>query len=597
MTSITKYVHSWLTGHPVRSVQQGRCAQKMTLMKQSNNFHKVIGGKVIFSDDKMPAADIKLNVFIKSWGIPYFVGSAKTDENGEFKLLYNWKKGWFENKHQVILGVVEKRQPFANLGANILKRNELNLQRVVKTFDANENDNDAGIIEVNYAQQSKDITQISKPPSTHMQSYTYYWKLVKAASSELPKKIFVTLFSPFLTTQNVQKIYDSFGPKYAVSALRPENLIDELLHEIYGTGFEIEGDKIVWKATWDQYTLDKKEALPNVKVVGRNEGDEIKLESIEIQFPNEDPETITFDDSTDADKSEWAIYLARSTLGIKWEGEVHLAEGHILPGIIAKSFFKYITKNNPIYEAVAPHLRELDFINWLGSMGIIFGKGSVLDASSLNESDIAKLILSSVINKIDWKSYSPPEPQIDDDTHAIAETAHFEMLKKRYAEIINENKDIWTKYWIEIWRWSESIKSKVEAFPNLTDKTENPDAEDLDNLAKFLAWLVSKTTFIHWAAHSRQRLFTHIQDLSLAIENKALNKMGILDPYGNTLPTNANIQLFIARTLLNFEGDSLLKNTNKDIDSGIISAVQQLKNEGLYRGYADIDNMFRTTNI
>ena len=135
----------------------------------------------------------------------------------------------------------------------------------------------------------------------------------------------------------------------------------------------------------------------------------------------------------------------------------------------------------------------------------------------------------------------------------------------------------------------------LNELPQLTTADSDPTQKDLDNLAKFCAWLVSKTTFLHWAAHSRQQLLADVRQASLAMENKGRDDKGELAPFGNTLAKNASEQLFVARTLLNFDGDSIFKNPYGDVHPKLLALLNEHKAK--YEGYADVEKMFITTQI
>lgn len=553
---------------------------------------RTICGKFIFNDDRRSVEDMKIKFFVKDiFGISHYIGSAKTDDEGKFHLQYVWKKGWFDHSHRIVLGIVEKQLPYKMHGLHF--KQEITLESIEKRLPLDKMDNDLGTIPLEFADISKDLSNVNVPTSIHMQSPRYFWKLFKAILPEISKRILVVLCGKWLRIDQVQKIYDSFGPSYSKRAATPENLIDELLNHISAIDPKIEGERIVWTANWDGLEFDKDKSLPNVQVIADRIGkDRLQLDKIVIKF-REDTEAT---EVTVNDKSiQWAIYIARSVFALKGEAEIHLAEGHILPGIPAKVFFKHIKPDNPLFAPLEPHLSQLDFINWFGSRGLIFGTGSVLDISALNDKSIFEVIIGAMKRNTDWLHYVPPEPIISTHYNAKAEGFHFNLLWSFFNDYIEKNSLEISKHWKAIYNWSEGICNLIESFPRITTNEYEPTQHDFKRLAKFLAWLVTKTTFVHWAAHSRQHLLTDIRMSSLGIENRGFDKDGNFDEYGNTLPKSGMLQLHTARTLMNFDGDSIFKDPNGDMNKELLALLR--KHIAGYRGYEDIEKMHLTTQI
>lgn len=579
------YIQAALTGNSL--IPSTKAVEKLT----ENNLH-TITGKLIFYDDGRLVQDTKINFFAKNSFVKYYLGSASTNYNGEFLFQYKWKHGVLNRSHELILGIVEKRLPFAQHGINCTE--EVVLEKIEQNVSPYINEINLGNIPVSYANISQNITDVKAPIASHEQTFSFYWKLFKAALPELPKQLFVSVFANWLTTAQVQKIYDSFGPVHQKRGNTPSNLIDELLNQISAVHSQVSGNTFTWTASWDGLSFDKNCSLPNVKITTHkdDESGNLVLDNIAIKFREDAEETVVKIDDKNLD---WAIYVARSTLALKGEVELHLAQGHILPGIIATSFFKYIKPTNPLYQPAEPHLAQVDFINWLGSLGIIFGSGSVLDISALDDQSIAEVIIRSIKNESDWLSYSPPVPITQGHYYAKAEALHFNLLHSFFIKYINDNKEEIIKHWSSVYGFSESIHQKIDKIPRLALNENDPTDLELMNLAKFMAWLISKTTFIHWAAHSRQQILTDISQATFSMENKALDPNGRLSPFGNTKPIDASNQLFIIRLLLNFHGDSFFKNPNGDMNEELLKLFQE--NIGNFEGYDDILKMHITTQI
>jgi hypothetical protein len=590
MSSAIYYLNSLLTG-------QGNFISNYQNNLADRPYSRGISGQIVFQDDKLPDADMRIHVFAKDLlGVRHYLGKTKTDNHGNFNFNYNWSACYLEPSHRIVLAVVENKRPFASKGLFCAK-NPVVIDKIEVTLSPSPNKNNVGVKQVTYANIPADLTKLNPPPKSQMQSLSYYWRFFKAVFPEVVKNIFVTLFQKWLSVANIQKVYDSFGNQYSKCSLTPDSLIDELLNKICAVEYLRQGKMFVWSAVWDGLELDQTDSLPNVDVEAElDDSNTLKLKQISIKFASDSqPSVIDFDASISEDKKKWALYVALSTFALKGEAEVHLAEGHILPGIPAATFFKYIKSSNPIFNLLAPHLGGLEFINWLGSKGIIFGKGSVLEVSALNEKSVAEVIIRAMSPKADFLKYIPTEPINDQHYHAIAENKFYNLLfkffnsytKKKWSEISEPTN------WEMIYRWSASMNKHFSSFPLLTTKEKNPDQDDQLNLAKLMAWLVSKTTFIHWAAHSRQVLLTN--SATLDMQNKALDKNKRLAPFGNTPGASYNKQLFIARTLLNFEGDALLSNPFKDMNPELLAFLRS--NVKDFSGYSDISKTHVTTQI
>lgn len=563
MTStIATYASAWQTGRPLYE-------------KDSTGTERSVEGRLIFRDDSLPAAGKKIHIYARDFfNFDHFLGVRETDNDGNFSINYNWTASRFARNLRIVMKVVEEKLPFSAGG---LKKDVV-IESIIRKISLSKPISALGTVLLTKRDTTGDLTVVAPPLPSHTQSPRYFIKFAKAVAWEAPKRVAAAL----LPTPLVQRLYDSFGPSYPKRSPTPEHLIEELLNHVTAVTPSSINGQVTWEANWDNLDFEQDNTLPNVRVIANKNTNALILDSIQITYRDENKATTV----TPFDKNfPWAVYVARSTFALKGEAEFHLAEGHILPGVIAKEFFKYMPTENPLYKVLQPHLAQLDFINWLGSKGVIFGSGSVLDLSALTAKSVAEVIIKSVQTKASWKSYKPQEPLADNHYLAKGEALHFKILVAFFNDYIQKNHEKIIKDWQAITNWSNEISKQLATFEPL----------EQDSLATFCAWLVSKTTFLHWAAHSRQQLLTDINQASLAPQRKAKNKDGSLAPFGNTPSSSASQQLFVARTLLNFDGDSLFDNPYGDINKDLIKALDEHLNE--YEGYHDIKKMFPTTYI
>jgi hypothetical protein len=556
-----------------------------------------ISGTLLFKDDYLPTAEMKVRFYSKDFfGRCTYLGETETNENGVFNFNYKWDHISLPFKNiDIVLEVIEKKRPFANEGLRCFKE-IVTVARKVFSLPPYAQKNILGVQYLDYNSISSDLTQFSFPTPSHSPSVSYYMRLLQAFVPESIKAVIVLAFQKILNLYGVQGIYDSFGTAYLKRAATPENLIDALLNQICAVDYKKFGDKVFWEANWDQRDFDETSSLPNVTVTAKKDKtrDLLVLESIDIKF-REDIETRTF--SKNSPDIAYAIFTALSAFALKGEAEIHLAEGHLMPDIPAKSFFKHIRPDNPIYPLIAPFIDQLNFINWLGSKGIIFGKGSVLEMSSLTPDATAAVIIDHMKKKANWQKDAPKEPLCANHFKAIAYKNYYSLLfnffKKRlsqYRDEFVENSNLRNQLYL----FSESVHRKFSAIPVIINDPNVYTYKEELNLAQFLTWLVCKTTFLHWSAHSRQDLLTDIFSVTLAIRNHGLTEAGEFSPGGNTDLLKASKQLQIARTLLNFKGDTVANNPYHNIDPELRDLILSHKHQ--FPTF-DINEMHMTTQI
>lgn len=573
-----------------------------TKLAQKNATQKVIfRGKIVFDDidrkshRKEPCCKRRVAIYKNGWlfGRTY-LGSARTNDLGEFTYTFNKLNTFWGIKHKFTFHLVDQPQPFSARGS-------LKIQdRVTQIFNLAIPRNviwAKAEFPAIYAIQSKKLSEVAPPPSTHWQSSRYFITLGKAAILDAPKVLISTLFSKWMSGSQVQRLYDLYGPKTEKKSLTPEFLIDTLINGIGNTGYFINGNGVDFEANFNGYEFDEANSLPNVKVFtkrvknNRNE-EELRLESIAIKYREDsEAEVISVKNKKDLQRG---LYIAMSVFGLMGEAKRHLGEGHILPHIAAVPFFKYISRENPIYKVVATFISEVHFINYLGSKGIIFGNKSILDASALSPIGLERLIIDAVKSKADW-SVPPNENFLPNDHFSHGVKLHYEMLYDYYSKYINENIASVDAHWQEIYNWSEATHEHLNECPCITERSKNPSAEDRKKLAMFLAWLVTKTTFLHWAVHSRQAPLTDIKSMSLGLRNRSLDSKGRFSPTGNTSGFNAHVQILIARVLINSKLNTFAENAYGDIPQELIDRFN--RNATKYTGYPDIMKMMAGTKI
>lgn len=557
--------------------------------------NRSIKGILVFKNDRLVNADARIAIYTKNFfgGLTY-LGKTITDDEGRFEFNYHWNPHFWQRSHEVVIAVVERSLPFAGQGFFYYTK-QTTVEQISRRFPAHSLQNDIGTYELTYRNISDDPTNISPPSANEQPTYYYYFRFFIASLPEILKRKFIQLFQRWMTTERVQWIFDRFW-KYPTPAPTPQNLIHELMNEITAVDYLEEGEFISWKASWEEMEFVDNQSFPTVIVYAKKENDPtatLQLDRIEIEMSDGSPKKIVR--PTDSNIS-WAIYLARSAFVLRGEAEIHLAETHILPQIVGRAFKKYIKSDNPIFKPIIPHIGQMDYINWIGANGIVFGKGSVLEISALTEDSVAKMIVNYMKKKADYMQDTPRAPLNPHHYKAMASKAHYDILYDFFTTYIDKHREKLQSFKDQIYRWSECISSKLKAIPKIMENIDTFDARAEERLARCLTWLVHKTTFLHWAAHSRQQMLTDIRSASIGMRNNALDENGNFLPFGNTDPAQATLQVSIARILLNFKGDALLKNPYKDIDPNLLRRiVDNLKRYPAY--YNDIQEMHMCTEI
>lgn len=566
---MTHYLGAMITGSPIR-------------YESNENYNRIIKGQFSYEDDDKPYAEKKVNIFIQGWFGRFFIGKVRTDEGGKFKFKCHWECGWFSNLH-VILAIMKKARPFSNYGVLCAKKTvsveEIHLKTSAQTFII-----DAGEYALKKQVQPKDLTKVATPTRIQMQSPDYFFRFAKAVFPEAVKRLVVNIAGGRMSLETVQYVFDLVGKQYDHYPNTAGALIHCLMNTVCAVPYRLEDNLIVWEALWDKSPLtgnplkfDKEDALPNVRVFGKKDTPQgpVKLHSIEIKFRSDSDWKVV---NPDDELLEWAVYVAKSVFALKGEAEEHLAKGHLLLGIDAEKFQKYISPGNPLYKVLSPHLDQVEFINWIGSMGIIFDNNSVLESlTALTGESLGEVFVSAVVRNGDYtRKDHVQEPLCEEHTKAHAEMHHLSVLKDYVDQVLIEDgeKIAEPKYWKEIHDWTDSVYKRCQAIPRVTESEDGPQNGDMERLKARVGRLLFLATLGHGGVHAGQGVLTNVFSASMGMNNRAL-KEGKLATDGNTDPRQGAYGIFIARTLMNFETDKLIDNRHGAVDPRLLAIVNK----------------------
>jgi hypothetical protein len=540
------------------------------------------------SGNRMSLVGQEVAIYSKGYIYNSFIGRGVFNTKNKCKLEYSINDSYFGWDKDFKIELIAKSQPFSVENPEIL---DDRIQEVYHLTIPDGTQCAKVDLEADYAYQSKDLTVVRQPPSTHWQSISWFITIIKAALPELIKAIFVLIFQRWLTASNVQYIFDSFGPQYPKINLTSDNLIDSLLNGICNVPYTRENEDYVWNTDWKNLELDH-ETLPQVEVRAfLNKDKKLQIDTISIKYTGKkEAEIIGFTNSS-KEETERAIFIAFSAFSLKGEAEHHLGQGHLLPGVISTPFFKYVSIENPVHKLISGFLGQVGFTNYFGSL---FGKENFLGVSGLAPKGIGNVIINSVNENSDWTKEIDGIPLNSQDKFTPAKAKHFNRLYNYFLRKIHENKPGVSQHWQDIYNWSEAVHASLPNSPPITKVSKDPKDLDLQRLARFMAKAALLTSFVHWVMHSRQYPLADIHTAVLKPNGEFRDFQRKFARDGNVSAYDAMSQLFTLRTSLNADMDSFAENALKDYPEELVKEFTD--NPKDYDGFPDITNMFGCTS-
>lgn len=561
-----------------------------------SDLKNTIAGRIIDLDNAAGHPDLKLAFYSRGYFGLIPLGSARTGSEGRFTFKCNLISSYFSKTTDLIIKVINDVEAIPGLNYPFIKVG-IPVDEIKLKVDASESNIELGTLTTKVDDIPTDLSNVPDPLPSQLPDLRYFLNFAYAAGFELPKKLFVSTFVNYLTASQVQKIYDFtlfglLGKSYPKVELTKEMLFEELQNRICHSDYRIENNKIIFSTDWNETDFIRSDSLAHMQVVFNILPAGVELDFISRRYPDETEATIIRNGDSAFSK---ALKDAFNNFAYDGEGQYHLGCGHMVTVVPALTKDAHLSESNPIAKVLAPHVKGTVFINNLGKKGIIFGQGGVLSNSAYSINGVNKFILGAAASKANWQNYMPLAPISISDRRSRAEAICFKVYQKYFKEFIDNNRDEIGKYWIEIYNWSQHMNSLMPTLPTITTVSKNPTEEDLANLAKFCAWIVNISTFIHWAAHSRQQILTDISQASVAVRNKGYKENGEVDPFNGTTAEDANTQLFISRFLLAFKEPGIF-NHPQLVDPLLISCFKERISD-LKALYPDFENMFVTVDI
>ncbi len=554
----------------------------------------------------IPNANQRVVVYERYWGIFYHqLGYAKTNSQGQLNITFDLKKGYLDCDYKFYFELTDKPAPFSKSSPSGIKEH-----RIVQTYETvfPKNTTQATLkLQANFANQDNNLSIVSPPPTTHFQSYTYFFRMGKGALPEIIKALAATIFSRFLSTAHIQKIFNSFGKQYPKMTLTPKTFVNSLMNGICNVGYSRNGNEVIWNSNWDKYKKDRigtlSTAVVNAKMIKNSDGKEFPLLSyIALKFDeNPDPQILNFSELIEHGKITLEdgemkcsdpktsmrvnYFLKLAFYDFAYEGEIkeHLAR-HMITGTVATPFFKYISKSNPIFNALSFFLYEAWMINYVGGANIIFGLGSSTASGPLSPAEVERAIKDGVTAKANWVEERSNRglngdlhpPLCEEDYYNSFLNMHYNTLHKYFSSYVYENENGIRLKWREIYNWSLGFASRLSNCPKITTNPLSPDKGDIENLISFMTWITCKASFEHFNKHTEQYPLLDLSIFSMGMTNYGKNDDGTLDPFGRTINYDSIKQLLTTGTLLSFElePDSMVKNQYNAFSKALITEIQ-----------------------
>lgn len=411
----------------------------------------------------------------------------------------------------------------------------------------------------------------------------FYTELAKNATVPKFKEIFAT-HNPFITTEQVQSL---FGTEKL--ELNDENVVDMLFNGIFPAiprEGKVKGD-LVFLINWSGFEKDGSADIPDAEITLHQVEGKYRIKEAAIRYENEPWLRKTAKEGEDYNR---ILHLATSMASVQGEAIHHLGIGHLIVGLYAQSFLRFI-QNNPIRNLLKAHLNVATLrINQLGE-DLIFGNG-VLNLSGLSAKGIESVIAHHLAH-VDYTYYKPRKPLNGQHTFAQALNLYWtKVVKPVVEEFFNENREEIVANWNEIFQMSQKlvnksvdyidapdedlafvdnheidlnpfgrkeIKGSLKSIRPITEKESDPSEEDIERLKQWCCHAIQLSTLWHTQLHNSQRKFvSDLEFATLAPQNRGLNAEGQSDPYLNTLPADAAKQLSVVSTLVNFQAPKLL---------------------------------------
>jgi len=543
-------MENWISSHP-----------QLLLCKPKQDY--TVKGKLLYQGTEDPMIKYVVKMYANNqFGFKHLIGTAKTDNTGAFTHHYTWNPSQITSSQYITAEVFKRHYPYKKYGIRgpeaLYKVKEF--KQAFYHTNTNDTEHNMGTHRLQFKEAPIDITIAKKLYSYEYPKLEYFWRLIKSLLPQIIKSFTAKILLSCLSTEKVQRIFNSFGPQFPKTELDGPSLLNEFLNGLCSDEpvLDAEGN-YNWSMNWDGSDLDIPHSMPNLNITYRkDQNNKLFLTKITVKFREDvEPRVIPFNEGFPLEK--WAIYHSLSAGALKGEINNHLGT-HLFAGTIANEFDKSISEDNPLCDLVKPFLANIDFINHFGGNGVIFGQDSILGKSALTDDAVGQALINRTKEKADY-NIPPPDP-IPNENHqrAVLTKEFYNTYLNYFLDFFDQNSEQLESFKSEIFQWSDSLykhyqrtDSKESYFPPIMSSENQFGPEGKLRLARCLAHLLNEVTYVHWSFHTTQQILTHLDVASLSIRDYGLTKEGIHAPFGNTTPADAIQQLSIAHSLMSFK--------------------------------------------
>ncbi|MCZ6802930.1 MAG: lipoxygenase family protein [Proteobacteria bacterium] len=321
-------------------------------------------------------------------------------------------------------------------------------------------------------------------------------------------------------------------------------------------------------------------------------------------------ETVT---CTPADGEQWeqAKRIARTVITTTSTIDAHLAQTHVNMEQYAIAFYRNVRKN-PVRLLLAPHLKDVIFINRRAETQLISEKGVITRMMALTSSGITRRV-QHVMGTLDWKNWAPQQPISRHHTVALVGQYFWTMLSDYIDDFFTRNTDEIKMYWCEIYRFSKDlIEHSVPLFlcpylkkmllgehkntswfsPHermdlgldrvqkggadvalspITEHSKKPSEAGIEDLKQVCRYILFHTTFKHSWSNINQ--YDDTGELLYNGSGLRFGTQGLFAPESDRgiAPNSvaATGQLYLSRLLSESRYGTLLGNEDKDVPPGL----------------------------
>ncbi len=588
--------------------------------KTGRSITKKVKGRIVFSKKVNNQVKPVAGAFLQLWDLDViendFLNSGYTNENGEFEIEYDPKKGsrWNDTP-DLVLRFLDREYGYDKLGQPISN------WFVVQSFHAGDNITadifDFGELQVAFwgYEDKEDLNGVNftprvaiidgKAPQAQRSGRTN--EQIRTGLKHFLSHRKDTLISKFSDTHPTNPEIEEDYPPNNTRKLKEEARSDDFISYMTLNGFNpcmfkkgAEPDTFYVDFKWNGLEIDERHFAPNTTANFKLQNDKLQLESIALQkrLGGETSAHALYRDSklytsTDA---EWERVKRIFRCNYFAFGEVasHLSETHLN----VEQYIVPLRRNllhNPIARLLLPHFYGTVDVNLAANDILLSTNGLVQKCSALTENSVKKLCRDT-FGTLNWYNWKPRQPLLKGHNFAHISLLYWDVLNAYVSGFVKDNLPMIKKHWSEIRRMSEElvfnslpylelpgdqflydlseantkdnphpyINGKFSAISPVTQR-DIPDNEDIKNIIQFCCYLLYQATFKHsWLNDLQYEMGGEVEFATLGITDDISNLR--IDASTVVPPDQALEHPFITYILNYTEYGYIMRNEDDDMN-------------------------------